>query len=153
MTFLRAYSYLVAPALLLGLAMGLAFDLGIGLWTVVLLSLVIGAVAAGAISWFSHHMGKFASMVYTGSGHFTTSEQHAANITRARYLKTQGRFGEALAVIDEYLDHVPGEPEGLLLKAQILMVSEGDLSLALRCLESVIKAAPADDRFHRPLCQ
>jgi hypothetical protein len=148
-TFLRAYAYLVPPMLLLGLTLALAFDLGLGLWTVVLLTLVICALAAAAICRFSHNVGTFASRVYTGSGHFTAKEQHAGNITRARYFKTQGCHEEALAVIDEYLDHVPGEPEGLFLKAQILMASEGDLSLARRCLDAVIKYAPADDPFHQ----
>ena len=149
MTFLRAFSYLFAPAILLAVAMALAFDFGIGLWAVILIALTISAVAALAVTWFSHKMGTIASMVYTVSGHFTAKERHSANITRARYLKTQGHYEEALAVIDEYLDLVPGDPEGLFLKAQILISSAGDLALASQCLESVIKNAPVDDPFHR----
>jgi len=88
-------------------------------------------------------------MVYTGSGGVSAREQHASNVIRARYLKTQSRFDEALTVIDEYLIHVPGDGEGLFLKAQILVASAGDLALAKRCLSSVVENAPADDTYHR----
>lgn len=149
MTFYRAYAYLAAPLLILALALSMAFDLGIGPLASAAIALTIAAVAAALISWFSNKVGAFASMVYTGSGHISAKERHASNITRARYLKTQGNFEDALAVIDEYLDLVPGDPEGLFLKAQILMTSAGDLALARRCLDSVIKNAPADVPFHR----
>lgn len=149
MTFYRAYAYLAAPFLILFLALSLAFDLGIGPLANAVAALILAAIAAGLVSWFSNNVGTFAAMVYKGSASVSAREQHAANVTRARYLKTQGRFDEAMAVIDEYLVHVPGDAEGLFLKAQILVASKGDLSLARRCLDSAIENSPADDPYHR----
>jgi hypothetical protein len=54
-----------------------------------------------------------------------------------------------LAVIDEYLHNVSDDPEGLFLKAQILIASDGDNVLARQCLLSILKQTPQNDTYHR----
>jgi hypothetical protein len=54
-----------------------------------------------------------------------------------------------LTLVDEYLECVPREAEGLFLKAQILIASAGDLNLARRCLATIISEVSPDDPFHR----
>lgn len=66
MTFYRAYAYLAAPFLLLAVALSLAFDFGFGLLSSTIAAMILAAIAAGVVVWFSHKVGTFAAMVYTG---------------------------------------------------------------------------------------
>jgi len=149
MTFLRAFSYLLAPGFFLSVAVTGIVDLRIGLLPIFLIVLVLCAVVAALVVWFSEKAGSVASIIYTGSRQPSHKDRFSSNISRARYLKTKEAFSEALAVIDEYLHNVSDDPEGLFLKAQILIASDGDNVLARRCLLSILKQTPQDDTYHR----
>ncbi len=149
MGFLRAFLYLVAPCLLLSIVVNLAFQLGVGLLGVALMTLAGSGIVAALIAWFSEKMGSIASIIYTGYRQRSAKEQHSGNLTRARHLKSEKMYAEALTLVDEYLECVPQEAEGLFLKAQILIASAGDLNLARRCLATIVSEVSPDDPFHR----
>jgi hypothetical protein len=147
--FIRSCLFLFLPSLLLSFVLSLVLELDIGLRGIMLLAIVFCAITAALIAWFSDKMGSMASVIYTGYRQRSAKEQHSGNLTRARHLKSEKMYAEALALVDEYLECVPREAEGLFLKAQILIASAGDLNLARRCLASIVSEAPPEDPFHR----
>ncbi|KJS32321.1 MAG: hypothetical protein VR64_07320 [Desulfatitalea sp. BRH_c12] len=147
MTFLRAFSYLVAPAFLLSAALTMVIEYGLP--AILSIALVCCAVVAALVDWFSEKVGAVAGILYSGSRQHNTADQFSGNITRARYLKTKGMYTEALVLVDEYLENVPEEPEGLFLKAQVLRASGGDPDLVRRCLFSILGQTQPDEKIHR----
>jgi hypothetical protein len=88
MGLIRAFLYLFMPFLLLGIAVNLAFPLGIGFLGIALMALAGNAIAAALIAWFSDKMGSMASVIYTGYRQRSAKDQHGGNLTRARHLKS-----------------------------------------------------------------
>lgn len=79
----------------------------------------------------------------------TTRETLAADLEKARYSKREGRFQEALTIIDGVLDKDPNFPDALFLKAQILWKGFGNASVAKEYLKKVMQVVPKDETLHR----
>lgn len=149
MSFLRSYLYLLLPSFLLTFYLSLRLGFNLGLLAVILISLVLCAVPATLIDWFSEKMGAAASILYRGPQECSSIAQYRGNITRARVLRTKGSYAEALVLIDEYLEKAPGASEALFLKAQTLLDSSGNLNQAKLCLDTIIKENSPDDPYCR----
>ena len=76
-------------------------------------------------------------------------EQLSADLAKARFSKGNGRFKEAIIIINEVLEKYPKFPEALLLKAQILWEGFENKALALENLDKVIELVKDDDPIHR----
>lgn len=72
-----------------------------------------------------------------------------ADIKTELYSKRQGRFNEALALANDFLKHLPHDPEALFLKAQILHEGFGYGTSAKKCLELIMKEVPTSETLHR----
>ena len=72
-----------------------------------------------------------------------------ADVQRATYSKREGRFQEALSIIDDVLDKDPEFPDALFLKAQILWEGFGNRKEALGCLKKLVQVVPDHETLHR----
>ncbi|MEE8299909.1 MAG: tetratricopeptide repeat protein [Desulfatiglandales bacterium] len=79
----------------------------------------------------------------------TLRETFAADLAKARYSKRQGRFKEALSIIENVLDRDPEFPDALYLKARILWEGFNNREGAAECLKKVMKRVPSDETLHR----
>lgn len=83
------------------------------------------------------------------SRRLTTRESLAADLEKARYSKREGRFKEALSIINGALEKDPDFPDALYLKARILWEGFGNRKEAQGCLKKVTEAVPKDETLHR----
>jgi tetratricopeptide (TPR) repeat protein len=79
-----------------------------------------------------------------GYRHRTVDDLCKGDIDRARFYRRNGRYDEALAVIDQILDKVPDYPEALYLKADILWQGFAHRQSAMACLERIQASRKAD---------
>ena len=79
----------------------------------------------------------------------TTRETLAADLDKARYSKREGRFQEALTIIDGVLDKDPNFPDALFFKSQILWKGFGNAGVTKECLKKVMQLVPKDETLHR----
>jgi hypothetical protein len=94
--------------------------------------------------------GSISGSFYGGrKARWTVKEKLAGNLEKIRYSKRQGRFNEALVLANDFLKHLPHDPEALFLKAQILHEGFGYGESAKKCLEIIIKEVPASETLHR----
>lgn len=83
------------------------------------------------------------------SRRLTTRESLAADLEKARYSKREGRFEEALTIVNRALDKEPDFPDALFLKARILWEGFGNREGARGCLKKVMEAVPKNETLHR----
>ena len=76
-------------------------------------------------------------------------ETLAAEIAKAKYSKREGRFQEALTIIDGVLKKDPNFPDALFLKAQILWKGLGNKGVAKKYLKKVMQLVPKEKTLHR----
>jgi len=79
---------------------------------------------------------------------WSVKEKLGGNLEKIRYSKRQGRFDEALAHANDFLKHLPNDPDALFLKAQILHEGFGHDQSAKKCLEIIMKEVPASKTLH-----
>ena len=112
------------------------------LWAMPLCALMVYVVEK-----FGSGLGRFFSG--WSSREPTTRESLAADLEKARYSKREGRFQEALTIIDGVLDKDPNFPDALFLKAQILWKGFGNAGTTKECLRKVMQLVPKDETLHR----
>jgi len=112
------------------------------LWAMPLCALMVYVVEK-----FGSGLGRFLSG--WSSRRLTTRETLAADLDKARYNKREGRFQEALTIINGVLDKDPNFPDALFLKAQILWKGFGNAGVAKECLKKVMQLVPKDETLHR----
>jgi tetratricopeptide (TPR) repeat protein len=78
----------------------------------------------------------------------TLRETLTADMQKARYSKREGRFEEALAIVDGVLEKDPKYPDAHFLKARILWDGFGNGEGAKGCLETVLQIAPKGETLH-----
>ena len=76
-------------------------------------------------------------------------ETLASDLQKAKYSKREGRFEEALNLIDEVLDKDPNFPDALYLKSHILWQGFENATAARGCLKKVLKMVPPEEPLHR----
>jgi len=112
------------------------------LWAIPLCALMVYVVEK-----FGSGLGRFLSG--WSSRRPTTRETLAADLEKARYSKREGRFQEALTIIDVVLDKDQNFPDALFLKAQILWEGFGNAGVTKECLKKVMQLVPKDETLHR----
>jgi len=83
------------------------------------------------------------------SRRLTTRESLAADLEKAKYSKREGRFKEALSILNGALQQDPDFPDALFLKARVLWEGFGNREGARGCLKKVMEAVPEDETLHR----
>lgn len=73
----------------------------------------------------------------------------AADLEKARYSKREGRFQEALRIINGVLDKEPDFPDALYLKARILWEGFGNGEGAQGCLKKVMGLVQNQETLYR----
>lgn len=145
--FLMSYGIMLAALLTLGIWAGgrlftfknvLLFSIGAMPLSIFFIYVVekFGSVLGGMLSGWS-------------SRRPTIRETLAADIEKARYSKREGRFQEALTIIDDVLDKDPNFPDALFLKAQILWKGFRNAGSTQECLKKVMQLVPKDETLHR----
>ena len=76
-------------------------------------------------------------------------ETLAADLEKARYSKREGRFQEALRIINGVLDQEPDFPDALYLKARILWEGFGNREGAAGCLKNVMGLVQDHETLYR----
>jgi tetratricopeptide (TPR) repeat protein len=149
LSFVRAYFYLLMPVFILGIFLSLAVDLPFGIIGIILATIIFCTVPAALIAWISEKTGSVASILYTGYRQSNKRDQYSGHLTRARVLRTEKNYEQALASIDEFLQNIPEDIEALFLKAQTLTDCKKDSEVAKHCLFSILKKTPPDNSYHR----
>lgn len=146
--FFRAYVTTILPVIIACVAIFLFSEFEIGLVGFITLTLIINIIPSFLVVLFSDSIGTFAGKLYTGGDIRTPANIHCALIDQARFLKSKGKYNEAIKKIDEFLDQVPGYSEALFLKAQILWEGKKKAG-AKQCLYKILKTAENGDQWHR----
>ena len=76
-------------------------------------------------------------------------ETLSADLEKAKSSKRNGRFKEAIGIIDQVLEKNPDFPDALYVKAQILWEGFEKRQEASECLQNVMRLIPQEDTLHR----
>lgn len=79
----------------------------------------------------------------------SVDELMKGELDKIRFSKRNGRFDEALQMINELLKKAPDYPEALFLKAQVLDEAYGYHESARKCLQKIIDTVPGNNEIHR----
>jgi tetratricopeptide (TPR) repeat protein len=76
-------------------------------------------------------------------------EQYTADISKARFSKSMGKYSEALEIINEVLEKIPDFPEAIFLKAQIEWEGFKSGDLARKNLDKALELVKDDEPFRK----
>jgi hypothetical protein len=76
-------------------------------------------------------------------------ETFSADLTRTRVKKGEGRFEEALGIVEGVLNAAPDLPDALFLKGEILWEGFGRKGEALICFKKVLQSVDEKETLHR----
>ncbi len=77
------------------------------------------------------------------------NDEFMADLEKARHSKANGRYEEALEIIEGVITSVPEWPDALYLKAQIQWEGFGNAAEAKQCLKKVMRLVGYDETLHR----
>lgn len=77
------------------------------------------------------------------------NDEFTADLEKARHSKANGRYEEALELIEGVVASAPDWPDALYLKAQILWAGFGNATGAKRCLTRAMQLVGYDETLHR----
>jgi hypothetical protein len=147
--FFRAYFFLVFPVFILSSVSIYASGLELCLAGYIVVTLIANVIPSGLVVLFSNKVSSFAGKLYTGGNTQTPLEKYSGLLDQARYLKTKNQYAEALETVDEFIESVPGHPEALFIKGQILWEGNKDHQSAKQCLVDILKSTNSEDQWHR----
>jgi hypothetical protein len=147
--FIKAYFILIIPIFFLSAIIIFKSGIEMGLMGYIIIPLVINFIPSTLIVMFADKMGSFAGKLYTGGNPQSPSEIYMGLLDQARYLKSKNQYDEALKAVDEYIENVPGNPEALFIRGQILWEGFKDGQSAKQCLLDIIKSTDKEDRWHQ----
>ena len=112
-----------------------------------LYSIPLCVLYAFTVEKFSSGLG----VIFSGWSSRKVSPRDAlsADLERARFSKSKGRFEEALRIINEVIDKDPKYPDALFLKARILWDGFGKRDEAVVCLKKVMALVQSHETLHR----
>ena len=113
---LKLFTRLFPVFLLLSFIVGLTIDNKI----IIVLSLPFSILVSLFALFIIEIIGHFSGSVYWPTKKINSRDQFSADIAKAKFSKGNGRFKEALSIINEVLDKDPDFPDALYLKGQIL---------------------------------
>jgi tetratricopeptide (TPR) repeat protein len=147
--FFRAYFFLVFPVLILVSVLICTSGVEIGLAGYIAATLIVNILPSALVVLFSNKVSSFAGKLYTGGNTQTPSEKYSGLLDQARYLKSKNQYAKALETVDEFIESVPGHPEALFIKGQILWEGNKDHQSAKQCLVDIIKSTNSENQWHR----
>jgi hypothetical protein len=147
--FIRAYFFLIFPMFILSSVSIYISGVEIGLIGYMAVPLVVNVIPCALVVLFSDKVGSFSGKLYTGGNTQTPSERYSGLLDQARFLKSKHQYTEALEAIDEFIEFVPGHPEALFIKGQIMWEGNKDHQSAKQCLIDVMKSTNSEDQWHR----
>ena len=112
-----------------------------------LYSIPLCVLYAFTVEKFSSGLG----VIFSGWSSRKVSPRDAlsADLERARFSKSKGRFEEALRIINEVIDKDPKYPDALFLKARILWDGFGKRDEAVVCLKKDMALVQSHETLHR----
>lgn len=117
-----------------------------GIWLAAAVSLCAAIVAVA----LAGRLGKAAGGLYGGRRpQWSTAEQYAADLSRARVQKMHKNYTEALQIIEAVLDAQPSFNEAWFLKAQILLEGFDFRIEARSCLVKIFQTEPKSSRLYQ----
>lgn len=93
--------------------------------------------------------GLFALLTGWSNKKIPLTEQYTADLSKARFSKSMGKYSEALVIINEVLEKIPDFPEALFLKAQIDWEGFKSGDLARRNLDKVLELVKDDEPLRK----
>ncbi|HOI74646.1 MAG TPA: tetratricopeptide repeat protein [Syntrophales bacterium] len=145
---IELYRFLLIWAVVFGVFLTVEVYTGyVPAWFLVVIPPVMAAVVMGIVAG----AGDKISRTFRGGpkAAWSAGERSAGDLEKIRFSKRQGRFDEALFLINEFLKQFPKHPEALFLKAQILHEGFGHDESARKCLRAVLTEVPASEPLHR----
>lgn len=146
MTDPRAIRFFGILAFMNGVLLTISIWTGVFSFFLFLLTLPLSALCILMIEKTGSFLGSLMSGWIPGSAGFC--DQFAADLERARYSKREGRFDEALHIVNEVLHRVPDYPDALYLKATILYEGFGRAETALGYFNRVMESTPKGETLH-----
>ena len=146
MTDLRAIRFFGILAVINGALLTIGIWTGVFSLSLFLLTIPISAVCLLVIEKTGSFLGN--SLAGWTPGGVNVRDQFAADLERARYSKREGRFDEALHIVNDVLLKEPDFPNALYLKATILYEGFGRAETALGYLKRVIESIPEGETLH-----
>jgi tetratricopeptide (TPR) repeat protein len=147
--FFRAYFFLAFPVFILSSVSIYTSGVEIGIAGCIAVTLIVNVFPSALVVLFSNKVSSFAGKLYTGGNTQAPSEKYSGLLDQARYLKSKNQYGKALETVDEFIESVPGHPEALFIKGQILWEGNKDHQSAKQCLVDIMKSTNSDDHWHR----
>ncbi len=148
----RIIRFIMWYAVCVGALFTIARFAGIGIFDVRIILLMIFAIPICILAdYVVERLGSGLSGFLSGwsSQVATLRETLAADMQRARYSRREGRYEEALAIINGVLEKDPKYPDAHFLKARILWEGFGNREGARGCLDMVLQLAPEGETLHQ----
>lgn len=145
---IELYRFLMIWAVVFGVFLTVEVYTGyVPAWFLIVIPPVMAAVVMGIVAG----AGDKISRTFHGGpkAAWSAGERSAGDLEKIRFSKRQGRFEEALLLINEFLKQFPNNPEALFLKAQILHEGFGHDESARKCLQAILTEVPASEPLHR----
>jgi len=113
---LKLFTRLFPIFLLLSVVVGLTIDKKI----IIVLSLPFSIIISIFALFITEILGNISGSLYWPSKKVNHRQQLSADLAKAKFSKGNGRFKDALSIINEVLDKDPDFPDALYLKGQVL---------------------------------
>ncbi len=146
MTDLRAIRFFGILAVINGALLTIGIWTGVFSFTLFLLTIPISALCLLVIEKIGSFLGN--SLAGWTPGGVNVRDQFAADLERARYSKREGRFDEALNIVNDVLHKEPDFPDAVYLKAIILYEGFGRAETGLGYLNRVMESTPKGETLH-----
>jgi tetratricopeptide (TPR) repeat protein len=143
--FLKLFTRLFPIFLLLGVVVGLTIEKKIIIALSLPFSIVISIFALFIIEILGNTSGRF----YWPSKKVNSREQLSADLAKAKFSKGNGRFKDALSIINEVLDKDPDFPDALYLNGQILWEGFENSVESKKLFRRVLQLLSTEEELYR----
>lgn len=93
--------------------------------------------------------GLFALLTGWSNKKIPLTDQYTADLSKARFSKSMGKYSEALVIINEVLEKIPDFPEAIFLKAQIEWEGFKSSTLARKNLDKALELVKDDEPLRK----
>ena len=156
--FLRVYGFVQVGCIAVfavWATLGAGRDYGVGAMTALFFLTILGAVVLSLL--ISLGIGKVLTATSTGVANIALGirswrglrEQLSGDLERVKHLNRQGRWVEAMDIVEDILERDPDFPDALALKARIFWDGFGNSGEAWKVLRKLMGVVPRDDPQYR----
>ena len=143
--FLKLFTRLFPVFLLLSFIAGLTIDKKI----IIVLSLPFSIIVSLFALFIIEILGHVSGSVYWPTKKVNRRQQLSADIAKAKFSKRNGRFKDALNIINEVLDKDPEFPDALYLKGQILWEGFKNSVESKKLFKRVVQLLSTEEELYR----